>query len=63
MLDVEDRRPVEDILWTHEDYLEVYRRAGLQLLRTFLPLGRPEEGQSWVSETSIAPWAISVLGL
>lgn len=27
MLDVEDKRPVEDIIWTDEDYLEVYQRG------------------------------------
>jgi ubiquinone/menaquinone biosynthesis C-methylase UbiE len=61
MLDVQDRRPVEDIVWTHDDYLEVFRRAGLQLLRTERPLGRSEEPYSWVSETKVAPWAIHVL--
>jgi len=29
MLDVEDRRPVEDVVWTHAGYLEVYAAAGL----------------------------------
>jgi SAM-dependent methyltransferase len=62
MLDVEDRRPVEDILWTDADYREVYQRAGLIPLETYRPLGRPTETQSWVSETLIAPWVIYVLG-
>jgi len=62
MLDVEDRRPVEDILWTDEDYQEVYRRAGLMPLETYRPLARHTEPYSWVSETTIAPWAIYVLG-
>jgi SAM-dependent methyltransferase len=63
MLDVEDRRPVEDILWTHDDYLEAYRRAGLVSFGTHRPLGRPEDPQSWVMETTIAPWAIDILGV
>jgi SAM-dependent methyltransferase len=62
MLDVEDRRPVEDILWTDEDYGEVYRRAGLTAIRTYRPLARPNESRTWVSETTIAPWVIYVLG-
>ena len=63
MLDVEDRRPVEDIFWTDEDYLEVYRRAGLVPIHTYRPLGKQSEPFSWVSETEVSPWAIYVLGL
>jgi SAM-dependent methyltransferase len=33
MLDVEDRRPVEDVLWTEEAYRETYGRAGLGVER------------------------------
>ncbi|RJQ78551.1 MAG: class I SAM-dependent methyltransferase [Desulfobacteraceae bacterium] len=63
MLDVEDRRPVEDILWTDEDYREVYKRAGLVVLNTYRPLAQKNESSfSWVSETATAPWAIYVLG-
>ena len=62
MLDVEDRRPVEDILWTDEDYREVYKRAGLTPLQTYRPLAKQTEVFPWVSETTIAPWAIYVLG-
>jgi len=62
MLDVEDRRPVEDILWTDEGYHEVYKRAGLVVIKTYRPLATPAEAYSWVSETTIAPWVIYVLG-
>ena len=62
MLDVEDRRPVEDIIWTDEDYHEVYRRAGLTPIQTYRPLAKQTEPYSWVSETTIAPWVIYVLG-
>ena len=62
MLDVEDRRPVEDILWTNDDYLDVYERAGLTLLQTYRPLAKPSEDFAWVSETAIAPWVIYALG-
>jgi ubiquinone/menaquinone biosynthesis C-methylase UbiE len=61
MLDVDDRRPVEDILWTHEDYQVVYRRAGLKCVCVDRPLGKPGEPHSWVSETTIAPWVVYVL--
>lgn len=62
MLDVEDRRPVEDILCTDEDYCEVYERAGLAPLQVYRPLAKRTEAISWVSETTIAPWVIYVLG-
>jgi len=61
MLDVEDRRPVEDILWTDEDYHEVYRRSELTPIMTYRPLAKPSEPYHWVSETTIAPWVIYVL--
>ncbi len=61
MLDVEDKRPIEDILWTDADYHEVYRRAGLVPIETYRPLGNQSEPCSWVSETAVAPWVIYVL--
>jgi SAM-dependent methyltransferase len=62
MLDVEDRRPVEDILCTDDDYHEAYKRAGLMPIKTYRPLAKPTEAYAWVSETTIAPWVIYVLG-
>jgi SAM-dependent methyltransferase len=61
MLDVKDRRPVEDILWSDEDYRDVYSLAGLSLVATYRPLASREEPYVWVSETSTAPWVIYVL--
>ncbi|MGQ0720762.1 MAG: class I SAM-dependent methyltransferase [Candidatus Eiseniibacteriota bacterium] len=61
MLDVEDRRPVEDILWTDEAYDEAYRRAELRVIRMYRPLAKESEPYSWVSETRIAPWVVHVL--
>ena len=61
MLDVEDRRPVEDVLWSGEAWQEVYRRAGVAVVQTHRPLGRPDEPYRWVSETRVAPWVIDVL--
>jgi hypothetical protein len=62
MLDVEDRRPVEDVLWSDASYHEVYRRAALVPLATYRPLAQPSEPYRWVSETTIPPWVIYVLG-
>jgi SAM-dependent methyltransferase len=60
MLDVEDRRPVEDILWLDKDYRRLFARAQLDLIETHRPLGKPEEPFAWVNETRIAPWVIYV---
>jgi SAM-dependent methyltransferase len=61
MTDVEDRRPVEDIVWSEEDYREVYKRAGLEMVRMYKPLAKESEPYEWVSETRIAPWTVYVL--
>jgi SAM-dependent methyltransferase len=61
MLDVEDRRPVEDVFWTDDAYDEAYRQAGLATVAKHRPLGRPVEPYAWVSETRISPWVIYVL--
>ena len=57
----EDKRPVEDVVWTDEYYQEVFKRAGLELVRTYKPLARENEPYKWVNETRIAPWVIYVL--
>ena len=59
--DHQDRRPVEDILWTDESYRDVYRKASLQAIQVFKPLANGNEPYSWVSETRISPWVIYVL--
>jgi len=61
MLDVEDNRPVEDIIWTDADYKKVYTRAGLVPVETSRPLAKKGEPVQWVSETATAPWVIYVL--
>jgi ubiquinone/menaquinone biosynthesis C-methylase UbiE len=61
MFDVDDTRPVEDTFWTRPDYIELFRRAGLEIEATYQPLGRMEEPFTWISETKIAPWMIFVL--
>lgn len=61
MLDVEDRRPVEDILWTDASYREVYARAHLVPRSTYWPLGKLDDPRVWVSETTVPPWVIYVL--
>lgn len=61
MKDVDDRRPVVDLIWFHEDYLNLFSAAELDLLAHYKPLGRQDEPYDWLAETSIAPWIIYVL--
>jgi ubiquinone/menaquinone biosynthesis C-methylase UbiE len=61
MTDVEDKRPVVDQLWFHEDYLQLFARSALELVAHYTPLGRDDEPYEWVAETSISPWIIYVL--
>ncbi len=62
MKDVSDKRPVIDIIWFNEDYLDCFKKAGLQLLENHRPLGCYTEHYKWISETKIAPWVIYVTG-
>ena len=59
--DFADQRPAEDILWEDEDYMEVYRRAGLDVISKCKPLATGDEHYVWVNETKIAPWVIYLL--
>lgn len=59
--DVDDNRPVEDVVWTDEDYREVFEKAGLIISSTYKPLAKEDEPFEWVNETNIAPWVIYVL--
>jgi ubiquinone/menaquinone biosynthesis C-methylase UbiE len=59
--DTEDKRPVEDVVCTDESYREVFKRAGLESVKTYKPLARESEPYKWVNETTIAPWVIYVL--
>jgi SAM-dependent methyltransferase len=61
MTDVEDARPVKDIIFFDDAYGDVYRRAGLAVVAEHRPLGREDEPFAWVNETRIAPWVIYVL--
>ncbi len=62
MLDVPDRRPVEDILCTDETYRKIFVQAGLSVIGAYHPLGRAGGPHAWISETTVAPWTIYVLG-
>jgi SAM-dependent methyltransferase len=61
VIDHQDRRPVEDILWKDESYRAVYRKVGLQVGQVVKPLAKGDEPYPWVNETKIPPWVIYVL--
>jgi hypothetical protein len=61
MHDVEDKRPVEDIFWSENDYEKLFNLARLEIEATYKPLGYDNEHFEWVSEREIAPRIIFVL--
>lgn len=58
---VDDDRPIEDLLWLDEDYRELFRAAGLRVVRDYRPLGTEDDPYEWVNEREIAPWVIYVV--
>jgi SAM-dependent methyltransferase len=61
MLDVPDRRPVEDVVCTDAHYRHLFETAGLEVLEVQSPLATGQEATRWVSETTTAPWTIYVM--
>ena len=62
MLDVPDRRPVEDVFCTDAHYLHSFKSAGLKTLDVHRPLATGKEPTRWISETTTAAWTIYILG-
>ena len=60
-LDIEDKRPVDDIICFPEDYQKIFKSAGLEPVKIYKPLAKESEPYQWVNETLIAPWVIYVL--
>ena len=61
MLDVPDRRPVEDIVCGDARYRRLFALARLGVREMVRPLATGEEPVRWVSETRVAPWSVYVL--
>jgi ubiquinone/menaquinone biosynthesis C-methylase UbiE len=61
MMDVEDQRPVEDILWSDEAYQETFQHVGFEVEKVYRPLGKQCEPYAWVNEMNISPWVVYVL--
>jgi len=59
--DTEDKRPVEDVVWTDEYYQATFMKAKLELIATYRPLAKKTEPYKWINETRIPPWVIYVL--
>ena len=62
MLDVPDCRPVVDILCSDTHYRELFEAVGLCVVDALKPLATGAESNQWVSETTIPPWTIYILG-
>ncbi len=52
---------VYDYLWEDSDYQDIFRQAGLQLLKIHKPLAKNTEPYKWHAETKVAPWFVYVL--
>jgi SAM-dependent methyltransferase len=61
MKDVADERPVVDVVWFHEDYVNLFAAAELDMVAHYKPLGHQDEPHAWLTETSLAPWVIYVV--
>jgi len=61
MLDVPDRRPVEDVFCTDAHYRRLFESAGLRVLDVQKPLANGSETTRWISETTTSAWTIYVL--
>jgi SAM-dependent methyltransferase len=61
MLDVKDRRPVEDVVCSEEEYRRLYEEARFAVERVHRPLGNENEPFAWVSEAHVPPWVIWVV--
>ncbi|PKK83233.1 MAG: hypothetical protein CVT49_09505 [candidate division Zixibacteria bacterium HGW-Zixibacteria-1] len=61
MKDVDDQRPVEDIIYMDDAYRALYKLSGLELALTHKPLARESEPYEWINELHIAPWTIYIL--
>lgn len=59
--DIEDKRPVEDVLWGDDAYREIFADTDFELINTYKPLAKESEPFAWINETRIAPWVIYVL--
>ena len=62
MLDVRDQRPVVDIACSDTHYRELFEATGLRVVEAISPLATGAERVQWVSETTIPPWTVYVLG-
>ena len=62
MLDVPDRRPVDDVMCSDACYRGLFEAARLGVLEMTAPLATGAEPIQWISETTVAPWSIYVLG-
>ena len=50
-----------DYVWGDSDFKDVFKKSGLNLIKTLKPLAKGNEPYKWVNETKIAPWFIYIL--
>jgi SAM-dependent methyltransferase len=62
MLDVPDQRPVDDVVCSDVHYRQLFAGSQLGVRDMVRPLATGDEPMRWVSETTVPPWSVYVLG-
>ena len=59
--EIEDKRPVEDVFFSPEDYRMLFTNTGFKIENIYKPLAVESKKHKWINETRIAPWNIYIL--
>ncbi len=59
--DIDDKRPVDDIMWSDKDYQIAFEKGNLNVVEKYTPFGYENEPYQWINETEISPWIIYIL--
>jgi ubiquinone/menaquinone biosynthesis C-methylase UbiE len=59
--DIGDKRPVEDIFFSPEDYRKLFINTGFKIENIYKPLAEESNQNKWINETKIPPWNIYIL--
>jgi ubiquinone/menaquinone biosynthesis C-methylase UbiE len=50
-----------DYYWKDKDYKEVFAKSDLQLIASYNPMGRENDGYQWAKEKELSPYTIYIL--
>lgn len=52
---------IEDYFWSEEDYEEIFKKSGLQIVERHQPLGSESDGYKWINEKKTSPYIVYIL--